>query len=70
VGTKKRNLYNKQRLRSVGDVKAAYIMRWVDPENNEIINKGPYSSESKAIAEQNAKLLKGICSWLVVYNGK
>jgi len=70
VATKKRNLYNKQRLKEPQDIKAAYILRWIDPENNEINNNGPYSSESKAIAEQNAKLLKGICSWLVVYNGK
>jgi hypothetical protein len=68
VGTKKRNFYNKDRLKHPNKITPIYVLKCIDPKNNEIINLGPYANKQQALAEQNAKLLNGICSWLVVYN--
>ena len=62
---------NKKFYSVSGDNKPAsktsgYILRWID-EENEVLQKGPFTSIEKALTEQNTRLINGICSWLVFY---
>ena len=46
-----------------------FIVRFHDDESNAVQNDGPYSEEEKATEILNSYLKRGICSWLVSYNG-
>ena len=46
-----------------------FLVRFHDDENNVIQNDGPFSKEGEATEILNSYLRKGICSWLVSYNG-
>ena len=49
--------------------KRGYLVRWYCVEKDAVMADGPYESIEKSIDEQNQKLLAGICSWLVPYDG-
>ena len=46
-----------------------FLVRFHDDESNAIQNDGPFSKEDEATEILNSYLRKGICSWLVSYNG-
>ena len=46
-----------------------FLVRFHDDESNAIQNDGPFSEEIEATKILNSYLRKGICSWLVSYNG-
>jgi hypothetical protein len=49
--------------------KKGYLLRWYCDKENKVLQKGPYRNEEEAQNEQNTRLIKGICSWLVSYDG-
>jgi hypothetical protein len=53
----------------VSSPQKGYLLRWYCDKKNEVLAEGPFSIYEKAIDEQNAKLIIGICSWLVPYDG-
>tara|TARA_R110002020_G_scaffold475443_1_gene710041 strand:- start:781 stop:1017 length:237 start_codon:yes stop_codon:yes gene_type:complete len=46
-----------------------FLVRYHDDDSNTIQNDGPYTKEEEANTILNSYLKKGICSWLVRYNG-
>jgi hypothetical protein len=49
--------------------KKRFLLRWHDDEDNEVYSKGPFYNEQKAIRALNDDLRRGVCSWLVSYDG-
>jgi predicted transcriptional regulator len=57
---------------SSGSVSSQYkmfLVRFHDEESNAVQNDGPHSEEEEAHAILSGYLRRGICSWLVSYNG-
>ena len=65
----------KRQYYSLGDgnvsknTRRVFLLRYEDAEKEEIRNEGPFANKEKAIEKLNFFLKKGICSWLVTYNG-
>ena len=70
---KKQNLSRKYfaagSMDGVATLKKGYLLRWYCDATNQVLAEGPYGNHDKAIAEQNEKLINGVCSWLVPYGG-
>jgi hypothetical protein len=49
--------------------KTLYILYKFDLGNEELVSDGPYLKKDEAYNKMNGLLKKGICSWVVVYNG-
>jgi hypothetical protein len=49
--------------------KELYIVYKFDIQREEMVSDGPYLEKSDAYKKMNGFLKKGICSWVVVYNG-
>ena len=49
--------------------KTLYILYKLDMDNDELVSDGPFTSKDEAYNQMNIFLKKGICSWVVVYNG-
>ena len=49
--------------------KTLYILYKFDIDKEELISDGPYIKKDEAYHKMNTFLKKGICSWVVVYNG-
>jgi|TARA_Y100000310_G_scaffold40901_1_gene38353 hypothetical protein len=49
--------------------KRLYIVYKFDIQREEMISDGPYLEKDDAYKKMNGFLKKGICSWVVVYNG-
>jgi len=65
--TKKRKYYKSQSDPTLGV--RVFIVRYKDLIEGEIHNEGPYQNESVATEKLNSFLKKGVCSWLVTYDG-
>ena len=46
-----------------------FLVRYDDEESNAVQNDGPHSKEEVAIDVLSCYLRRGVCSWLVSYNG-
>jgi hypothetical protein len=46
-----------------------FLVRYHDEDSNAVQNDGPHSKEEVAVDVLNDYLKRGICSWLVSYNG-
>ena len=46
-----------------------YILYKFDINNEELVSDGPFLKKDEAYNKMNRLLKKGICSWVVVYNG-
>ena len=49
--------------------KTLYILYKFDICNEELVSDGPFMKKDEAYNKMNLLLKKGICSWVVVYNG-
>jgi len=49
--------------------KTLYILYKFDVSNEELMSDGPFMKKDEAYNKMNLLLQKGICSWVVVYNG-
>ena len=49
--------------------KRLYIVYKFDIQREEMVSEGPYLEKDDAYNQMNGFLKKGICSWVVVYNG-
>jgi len=49
--------------------KTLYILYKFDISNEELMSDGPFLKKDEAYTKMNGLLKKGICSWVVVYNG-
>jgi len=49
--------------------KTLYILYKFDIDKEELISDGPYIKKDEAYHKMNTLLKRGICSWVVVYNG-
>jgi hypothetical protein len=49
--------------------KTLYLLYKFDISNEELVSDGPFLKKDEAYAKMNGFLKKGICSWVVVYNG-
>tara|TARA_R100000008_G_C3479053_1_gene112886 strand:- start:239 stop:448 length:210 start_codon:yes stop_codon:yes gene_type:complete len=49
--------------------KTLYILYKFDINNEELVSDGPFLKKDEAYNKMNGLLKKGICSWVVVYNG-
>ena len=49
--------------------KTLYILYKFDIHNEELASDGPYLKKDEVYKKMNGLLKKGICSWVVVYNG-
>lgn len=49
--------------------KRLYIVYKFDMHREEMVSDGPYLEKDSAYNKMNGFLKKGICSWVVVYNG-
>jgi hypothetical protein len=49
--------------------KTLYILYKFDITNEELMSDGPFLKKDEAYTKMNTFLKKGICSWVVVYNG-
>jgi len=49
--------------------KTLYILYKFDIQNEELASDGPYLKKDEVYKKMNGLLKKGICSWVVVYNG-
>jgi hypothetical protein len=49
--------------------KKLFIVRYQDLSKEQIHNEGPYTDEAIASEKVSALLKKGVCSWVVSYNG-
>ena len=49
--------------------KTLYILYKLDMDNDELMSDGPFTSKDEAYNQMNTFLKKGICSWVVVYDG-
>jgi hypothetical protein len=69
MSTRKRKYYKPTKMDAKSSNTKTFILRYQDLAEGDIHNDGPYNSESVAIEKLNSFLKKGICSWLVSYNG-
>jgi hypothetical protein len=49
--------------------KTLYILYKFDINKEELLSDGPYLKKDEAYNKMHSFLKKGICSWVVVYNG-
>jgi GTP-dependent phosphoenolpyruvate carboxykinase len=49
--------------------KTLYILYKFDIYKEELISDGPFMKKDEAYNKMNLLLKKGVCSWVVVYNG-
>ena len=49
--------------------KTLYILYKFDIKKEELMSDGPFLKKDEAYNKMNRLLKKGICSWVVVYNG-
>jgi hypothetical protein len=49
--------------------KTLYILYKFDVRQEELMSDGPYLKKEEAYTKMQGLLKKGICSWVVVYNG-
>ena len=49
--------------------KTLYILYKFDIDKEELVSDGPFVKKVEAYNKMNSLLKKGICSWVVVYNG-
>jgi len=49
--------------------KTLYILYQFDMNKEELTSDGPYLNKDDAYSKMNTFLKKGVCSWVVVYNG-
>ena len=49
--------------------KILYILYKFDMEKEELASDGPFLNKDDAYKKMNDFLQKGVCSWVVVYNG-
>jgi len=63
--TKKKFLANDPAIKG----KILYILYKFDMEKEELTSDGPFLSKDDAYEKMNGFLQKGVCSWVVVYNG-
>jgi uncharacterized protein YprB with RNaseH-like and TPR domain len=69
---KRKRKYFHTSIEGTGSVPSSYkmfLVRYHDEENNMVQNDGPHSKEEEAVAILSSYLKRGICSWLVSYNG-
>lgn len=64
---KNRKFYRASEPEQHANITRGYMLRWVSEENEQIFQEGPFESKEKALAEQNTRLINGVCSWLVFY---
>tara|TARA_Y100000593_G_C4068410_1_gene217930 strand:+ start:299 stop:517 length:219 start_codon:yes stop_codon:yes gene_type:complete len=71
AGTKNKNRKYYQNLNNTDDKKhkKLFIVRYQDLSQEEIHNDGPYTDEAVASEKLSALLKRGVCSWVVSYNG-
>jgi len=69
---KRKRKYFHKSIESSGSASSQYkmfLVRYHDEESNAVQNDGPHSKEEEAVAVLSGYLKRGICSWLVSYNG-
>ena len=69
---KRKRKYFHKSVENSGSVSSQYkmfLVRYHDEESNAVQNDGPHSKEEEAVAVLSGYLKRGICSWLVSYNG-
>lgn len=49
--------------------KTLYILYQFDMNKDELVSDGPYLKKEEAYNHMHRFLKKGICAWVVVYNG-
>jgi len=49
--------------------KTLYIVYKFDISEEKLVSDGPFAKKDEAYNKMNHLLKKGICSWVVVYNG-
>ena len=49
--------------------KTLYIVYKFDIKEEKLVSDGPFAKKDEAYNKMNHLLKKGICSWVVVYNG-
>jgi hypothetical protein len=69
MSARKRKYHKSAKIAGKNSDTKTFILRYQDLAEGDIHNDGPYNSESVAIEKLNSFLKKGICSWLVSYNG-
>lgn len=69
MNKKDRKYYRNYDGKSASTDKKIFLVRYCEDYKNIINEAGPFNKEEEAIATLSDYLRKGICSWLVTYNG-
>ena len=65
----KRKYFSRSKEGTTTPLRKVFLLRYCDKETEAIHSDEPYADEKLALRALTEYLKKGICSWVVTYNG-